>query len=153
MYIPTAKVRSVGEVHGIERAGLALALGVREGECRRAGPDAVKETILDVVQMKSVSMPSELFLDAGVDVDRIAGRAGSVNERRPWVEACGACPSSGVFEEAGTDMMGTSCKHSGLEMKPSGEAPAGRGERVRVSMSAGRGCTCEGSPDWWVVDR
>jgi hypothetical protein len=110
--IPTAKVRSVGEVHAIEGAGLALALGVRDGECRRVGPDAVKETILEAEQMKSVSMPSELFLDAGVDVDRIAGRAGSVNERRPWVEACGACSCSGVFfEEAGTDMMRTSCKH------------------------------------------
>jgi hypothetical protein len=98
-------VRSVGDVHAIERDGLPLALGVRGGECRLAGLDAVKETILAVEHMKRVSMPSELVLGAGagVDVDRMAGRAGSVNERRAVVEACGAC--SAVLEEAGTDMM------------------------------------------------
>jgi hypothetical protein len=81
---------------------------------------AVKETILEVAQVKSVSMPSEVFLDAGVDVDRNAGRAGSVNERRPVVEGCGAC--SGGFEDAGTDMMGASCKHHLARLESSGES-------------------------------
>jgi hypothetical protein len=106
-------VRSVGDVHAIERGGLPLALGVRCGECRLAGLDAVKETILAVGHMKSVSIPSELVLGAGagagVDVERIVGRAGSVNERRAVVEACGAC--SAALEEAGTDMMKASSKH------------------------------------------
>ena len=79
----------------------------------------MKETILEAEQMKSVSIPSELFLDAGVDADRIPGRAGSVNERRPVVDACGAC--SGVFEEAGTDMMSTSCRHRRVELLTVGE--------------------------------
>lgn len=112
MSLPTASVRSVGDVHAIEREGLPLALGVRAGEYRLGGLDAVKDTILAVEHMKSVSMPSEVFLGAGVDVDRIEGRAGSVNERRALVEACGAC--SGVFEEAGTDMLGASYKHVGV---------------------------------------
>jgi hypothetical protein len=97
-------VRSVGDVHGIERGGLPLPLVLRVGECRFAGLAAVKATIFEVVHVKSVSMPSEVFLDAGVDADRTEGRAGSVNERRAWVEACGACP--GVFADAGTDMLG-----------------------------------------------
>jgi hypothetical protein len=69
----------------------------------------VKETVLEVGQTKSVSMPSEVFLDGGVDVERIAGRAGSVNERRLVVEAYGAC--SAIVEEAGRDMMDASCRH------------------------------------------
>lgn len=95
-------MRSVGVVQAIEGGGLPLARGVREGECLLAGLDAVKETILEAEHVKRVSMPSEVFLAAGVDVERIAGRAGSVNERLPVVEACGAC--SEVLEEAGTDM-------------------------------------------------
>jgi hypothetical protein len=94
----------------MERGGLALALGVRDGECRFAGLEAVKETIVAVEQMNSVSMPSAvsgLFLAAGVDVDRMAGRAGSVNERRAVVDACGAC--SKTFLEAGTDMVKCFC--------------------------------------------
>jgi hypothetical protein len=113
--LPTANVRSVGDVHAIERDGLPLALGVRAGEYRLGGLAAVKETILAAGQIKSVSMPSDVFLGAGVDVDRIAGRAGSVNERRALVEVCGAC--SGIFEEAGTDMMGASCKHCRVGMR------------------------------------
>jgi hypothetical protein len=109
-------VRSVGDVQAIQRAGLApLALEARDGEHRRTGPDAVKDTVLEAEQIKSVSMPSEVFLDAGVDVDRIEGRAGSVNERRPWVEACGAC--SGIFEEAGRDMMVASCTHGRVALR------------------------------------
>lgn len=98
--IPTARVRSVSDVHGIDRAGLLLPREVRDGECRRVG-SAVKETILEAAQVKSVSMPSELevALDAGVEVDRTVGRVGSVNERRK------------ALEEAGTDMMSASCKH------------------------------------------
>jgi hypothetical protein len=109
-------VRSVGDVHAIERGGLPRALGVRE--YRLAGLEAVKETILAVEQMKSVSMPSalsELFLAAGVDVDRIAGRAGSVNERRAVVDACGAC--SKTFLEAGTDMVSASSTHHRLDRR------------------------------------
>jgi len=52
--------------------------------------------------MNKVSMPSELFLDAGVDADRRLGRAGSVNEPREVVGTCGAC--SCFFEDAGTDI-------------------------------------------------
>lgn len=138
-------MRSVSEVHGNERDGLPFARGVRDGECRFTGFVAVKDTILDVEQTKSVSMPSEVFLDAGVDVDRIAGRAGSVNERRPVVEGCGAC--SGAFEEAGTDMTGPSCKHSRVELKPSGESRAGR-EGVCIGRSV---CTCERFECSWLM--
>jgi hypothetical protein len=102
-------VRSVGDVQAIQRAGLPLPLEARDGEYRLAGPDAVKETVLDVGQTKSVSMPSEVFRGGGVDVERIDGRAGSVNERRLVVEACGAC--SAIIEEVGSDMMDASCKH------------------------------------------
>jgi hypothetical protein len=132
-------VRSVGEVQAIERAGLPpLALEARDGEYRRAGPDAVKDTVLEAGQTKSVSMPSEVFLDAGVDVDRIEGRAGSVNERRPWVEACGAC--SGIFEEAGRDMMVASCTHSRVELRTGVRlsvecTPDGANSRAVVSSS------------------
>jgi hypothetical protein len=107
--LPTARVRSVREVHGIERAGLPLPLVVRDGECRRVGSDAVKETILEEEQVKRVSIPSELILDAGVEVDRTVGRVGSVKERRAVVEACGVC--SNALEDAGTDMMSASDKH------------------------------------------
>jgi hypothetical protein len=112
--IPTARVRSVGDVQAMQRAGLPpLALEARAGEYRRVGLAAVvKDTVLEAGQTKSVSMPSEVFLDAGVDVERIEGRAGSVNERRPWVEACGAY--SGIFEDAGRDMMDASCTHGRL---------------------------------------
>jgi hypothetical protein len=109
--IPTARVRSVGDVQAIQRAGLLpLPLEARDGEYRLVGPAAVKETVLEVGQTKSVSMPSEVFLAGGVDVERIAGRAGSVNERRLVVEACGAC-SAIMEEEAGSDMVDASCKH------------------------------------------
>jgi hypothetical protein len=107
MRVPTARVRSVSDVHGIERAGLALALGVRAGECRLAGSDAVKETILEAGHVKSVSIPSEVVLDAGIEGDRTVGRVGRVKERRAVVveaEACGAC--SEALEEAGIDMRG-----------------------------------------------
>lgn len=122
MLIPTASVRSVGVVHAIERGGLPLARGVREGECPLTGPDAVKDTILEAGHVKRVSMPSEVFLDAGVDVDRTVGRAGSVNERLPVVEACGAC--SEVLEEAGTDMANASRKHYCTERESAGAVPA-----------------------------
>jgi hypothetical protein len=111
MRIPTARVRSVSDVHGSDRAGLLLPREVGAGECRLVGSDVVKETILEVEQVKRVSMPSELELglDAGVEVDRTVGRVGRVNERRVVVEPCGAC--SKALEEAGTDMMSASSKH------------------------------------------
>jgi len=87
----------------MECGGLPLVLKVRDGDTRRAGPDAVKDTILEVEHMKSVSIPSELFLDAGADPERREGRAGSVNERRAAVVTCGAC--SKAFADAGTDMV------------------------------------------------
>lgn len=103
-------MRSVGDVHDIERGGLPLALEARAGDSRRAVPDVVKETVLELGHINSVSMPSELFLDAGADPDRNDGLAGRVNERRPVVvEACGAC--SGALEDAGTDMMRGLCVH------------------------------------------
>jgi hypothetical protein len=109
MHLPTARVRSVSDVQGIERTGLPWPLGVRDGECRLAGSDAANDTILEAEQVKSVSIPSEVFLDAGVEVDRIVGRVGSVKERRAEVDACGVC--SKALEVAGTDMMGASGKH------------------------------------------
>lgn len=110
MRIPTARVRSVSDVQGIERTGLLLPLGVRDGECRLVGSDAAKDTILEAEQVKSVSIPSEVFLDAGVEVDRTVGRVGSVKERRAVVvDACGVC--SKALGDAGTDMMGASGKH------------------------------------------
>jgi hypothetical protein len=111
MRIPTARVRSVSDVHGIDGAGLLLPREARAGECRLVGLDVVKETILDVEQVNSVSMPSELTLgrEAGVEVDRTVGRVGRVNERRAMVDPCGAC--SKTLDEAGTDMMSASCKH------------------------------------------
>jgi len=116
MRIPTARVRSVSDVQGIERTGLPLPLGVRGGECRLAGSDAAKDTILEAEQVKSVSIPSEVFRDAGVEVDRTVGRVGSVKERRAAVDACGVC--SKALGDAGTDMMGASDKHRvvGLDM-------------------------------------
>lgn len=86
----------------MERGGLPLPRGVRAGECLLTVLVAVKDTILEAEHVKRVSMPSEVFRDAGVDVERIAGRAGSVNERLPVVDSCGAC--SNAREEAGTDM-------------------------------------------------
>jgi hypothetical protein len=97
----------------------------------------VKETVLEAGHTKSVSMPSEVFLDAGVDVERIAGRAGSVNERRPWVEACGAC--SVILEEAGSDMMDASCKHCRVDLRS-------------IAKLLGE-CTPAGATDWAVVSR
>jgi hypothetical protein len=104
-------VRSVSDVHGNDRAGLLLPREVRAGECRLVGSDVVKETILEVEQVKRVSMPSELVLglDAGVEVDRMVGREGRVNERRATVDPCGAC--SKTLDEAGTDMMSALYKH------------------------------------------
>lgn len=109
-HIPAASVRSVSDVHGIERGGLPRALEARGGEICRVGPVVEKETTLEVEQMNKVSMPSELFLDAGVDADRRLGRVASVNEPRAVVVGtCGAC--SGVFEDAGTDIAGSLCAH------------------------------------------
>lgn len=100
--VPTASVRSVGVVQGITCDASVLALPDREGDSRLEGTAAVKETIFDVVQRNSVSMPSALFGDAGTDVGRVV-RAGSVKLRR-------VC-SSGVLEKAGDDIMCLSCGH------------------------------------------
>jgi len=86
-------VRSVSDVHGKAGGGLPWALEARGGERCRVGPVVEKETTLEVEHMNKVSMPSELFLDAGVEADRRFGRAGSVNEPRAVVvETCGVCP-------------------------------------------------------------
>jgi len=138
--IPTAKVRSVGDVHDMERGGLPLVLEVRDGDSRRVGPDAVKETVLEVGHMKRVSMPSELFLEAGADPERNEGRAGSVNERRAAVETCGAC--SRAFKDAGTDMMCSSCVHFLTDSK-SGESRCRPG-MVSVCVQLRSRSVCQG---------
>jgi hypothetical protein len=108
----------------------------------RVGPVVEKETTLEVEQMNKVSMPSELFLDAGVDADRRLGRVASVNEPRAVVGTCGAC--SGIFEDAGTDIAGSLCAHfaiCGEVGSPAGsleERVLAAHERVFVGPLAGR---------------
>jgi hypothetical protein len=103
-------VRSVGDFQAIACDVSSPALGVGGGESRLEGPATAKETILELEHTKSVSMPSELLVDAGCDAD-LAVRVGSVKERRLTAEPrAGAC--SRVFEEAGDDMLGASGSHS-----------------------------------------
>lgn len=93
-FLPKARVRSVGEVHAAERGGLEP----REGDKRRGGLVAEKETILELEHTNRVSMPSEEAEAGGVDAERREGRVGRVNERLTWFEAGGAC--SRAFQEA-----------------------------------------------------
>jgi hypothetical protein len=87
----------------------------REGE-GRVGPVAVKEKIFEVEHMNSVSMPSTLFVAAGTDAGRFNVRAGRVKLRLPLLglRARGAC--SGVWDDAGVDIMGVSSVHLFLEV-------------------------------------
>jgi hypothetical protein len=66
----------------------------------------VKETIFEVEHTNSVSMPSEVFADAGCEADRTAGRAGSVKECRAVVEL--RAGASSRFLDTG-NMTGGSC--------------------------------------------
>lgn len=82
----------------------------REGEAFLLEPETVNETILVDEQTKRVSIPSALFVDAGVGRGLFAMRAGSVKERRALdEEAGGAC--SGVAEADGDDMVDGSRRH------------------------------------------
>jgi hypothetical protein len=99
MIIPTARVRSVGDVHSVD---LVSSLAVE----RAVGPAGVKETIFEVEHTNSVSMPSEVFADAGCEADRTAGRAGSVKECRAVVEL--RAGASSRFLDTG-NMTGGSC--------------------------------------------
>jgi len=105
MTIPTARVRSVGDFHSVD---LVSSLAVERAD----GPAVVKETIFEVEHTNSVSMPSELFADAGCEDDRTAGRAGSVKERRAVVEL--RAGASSRFLDTG-NMMDGSCAQSRRE--------------------------------------
>lgn len=103
--IPTASVRSVEEVHDAARGGLLP----RAGDKRRGVPVEVKEMILEAEQTNSVSMPSELFVAGGVEVDRTVGRVGRVKLRRMLADPCGAMS---FFQGLGIDMF-AACAHAG----------------------------------------
>lgn len=129
--LPTARVRSMGDLHAIVRDVSSPAFDTRDGESRREGPAAVKETILELEHTKSVSMPSGLFVDAGCDAD-LTVCAGSVKERRLVVDvAAGACAP--VFAGAGEDMLGASSSHP-----QSAAGAVGGTMAVRVCL-----CVCE----------
>ena len=121
----------MGVFHAIALDGSSWRLPERGGDCRREGPVAVKETILDLEQTNSVSMPSALFVDAGAGAGLLALRAGRVKLRRMWVAlAAGRSACSGVFEGAGDDMAGASGGHCGaVVVAELGTRGASRGQR------------------------
>lgn len=91
-YGPTANVRSVVDLHGIEGASSSLVLWRRDGEARLVKAEAEKDTILVDVHTNKVSIPSVLEAGTG-EGDLLAMRAGSVKERRTGAfrVAGGAC--------------------------------------------------------------
>lgn len=107
MILPTARVRSAGVLHASGCDDTALDLLAREGDGRRDAV-AVKETILQSAQRKSVSMPSALCDGVGAGAGLLVLRAGSVKLRRPW-SGSGACSS--VFVGACEVMTGISDVH------------------------------------------
>jgi hypothetical protein len=104
----------------------------REGEPRPAGPAVANETILECGQMKSVSMPSALLVEAGAGAGLLAMRAGSVKERRalPEPSAAGACSAS--CEGVG-DMAGVSGGHFAVGEGEGEGAGEGAGESEGVT--------------------
>lgn len=71
---------------------------------------ALKETILELGQTNSVSMPSEPWPDGGgSDEGLLAMRAGSVKERLAVVDA--ARLGGEAVEGGGDDMTQASCRH------------------------------------------
>lgn len=104
----------MGDFHAIEVDGSSWRLAERGGDCRPVGPAVVKETILEFEQMNSVSMPSALFVEAGAGAGLLTGREGSVKLRRTWVALdVGRSACSGIWEEAGDDMVRNSGGHCG----------------------------------------
>lgn len=104
---PTASVRSECDFHALLPTGCAA----RDGESRGAGVAVVKDTILELEQMNSVSMPSELLVEAGAD-GALLVRVGTVKLRRALVgiKAGGACER--VLDAVGDDMLEDLCRHS-----------------------------------------
>jgi hypothetical protein len=127
--VPTASVRSVGVRHAMWPS---LPVVGREGEPRPAGPAVANETILECGQMKSVSMPSALLVEAGAGAGLLAMRAGSVKERRalPEPSAAGACSAS--CEGVG-DMAGVSGGHFAVGEGEGEGAGEGAGESEGVT--------------------
>lgn len=89
---------------------LLSALPAREGEVRFEEPTAVKDTIFELAHTNKVSIPSELFVEAGVGAGLLVLRAGRLKLRFEGLEE-GGCVEA--LKGAGEDMMCGSSGHGG----------------------------------------